>query len=125
MTESSPIARVCDDSGTQLQRDHPARRRRAGIAHELGHHLLEHPFGETLLTGAGCRAFGAARERQATFLAGELLVPWAAATHAAFRDRSDRWVADAYGVSEQFARMRLAGPRVLARRALARQARSA
>lgn len=102
---------------------HAPCRRRSSIAHELGHHLLEHPFGEVLLTADGCRRFDAGQERQATFLAGALLVPLAAAKRAAFDGRRDRAVAAAFGVSEQFARMQLAGPRVLANRALAKQAR--
>ncbi len=104
---------------------HPPRRRRSSIAHELGHHLLEHEFGTALLTGDGCRWFDPEQERQATFLAGELLVPLAAARRAAFHGRSTRSVAAAFGVSEQFARMRMAGPRVFARRALAKQSAAA
>ncbi|HEY0640751.1 MAG TPA: ImmA/IrrE family metallo-endopeptidase [Pseudonocardiaceae bacterium] len=100
---------------------HAPWRRRSSIAHELGHHLLEHEFDEVLLTGEGCRRFDPRRERQATFLAGELLVPWIAARRAAFDGTSDQALARRYGVSEQFARMRTAGPRVLARRALAKQ----
>lgn len=100
---------------------HTPCRRRSSITHELSHHLLEHEFEDVLLAENGCRRFDAAKERQALFLSGELLVPSPAAVRAAFDGRTDREVARAFGVSEQFARMRMAGARVRARRALARQ----
>jgi hypothetical protein len=100
---------------------HSRQRRRSSIAHELSHHLLEHEFDDVLLTADGCRRFDADQERQARFLSGELMISLAAAKRAAFRGRSNRDVANAFGVSEQFAQMRLAGPRVLAQRARAKQ----
>lgn len=103
---------------------HPATRRRASLAHELGHHLLEHEFAEMLLTDDGCRRFDPAREKEATFLSGQLLIPDAAAKRAAFDEKNNAQVAAAYGVSEQFAQMRMSGARVMAQRALAKQARS-
>ncbi|MER6667413.1 ImmA/IrrE family metallo-endopeptidase [Amycolatopsis japonica] len=103
---------------------HSATRRRASLAHELGHHLLEHEFAGMLLTDDGCRRFDPARENEAKFIAGQLLIPDAAAKRAAFDGKENHQVADAYGVSEQFAQMRMSGARVLAQRALAKQART-
>lgn len=103
---------------------HVLPRRHASLAHELGHHLLEHEFAEMLLTEDGCRRFDRAREKEATFLAGQLLIPDAAAKRAAFDGKNNAQVAAAYGVSEQFAQMRMSGARVMARRALAKQAQA-
>jgi hypothetical protein len=103
---------------------HHLHRRCSSLAHELGHHLLEHEFAEVLLTEDGCRRFDPAREKEATFLAGELLVPIAAAKRAAFDGKTNAQISDVYGVSEQFAQMRMAGARVMAQRTLAKQART-
>jgi IrrE N-terminal-like domain len=103
---------------------HSPCRRRSSIAHELGHHLLEHDFDDVLLIEDGCRRFDAEKERQARFLSGELLIPWPAAIRAAFDAKTNLEVARAFGVSEQFAQMQMAGPRVLAQRALVKQSRS-
>lgn len=103
--------------------EHHLNRRRSSVAHEVGHHLLEHEFTEVLLTEDGCRRFEPTREKEATFLAGELLIPTRAAKRAAFDGKTNTQVAEAFGVSEQFAQMRMAGARVMAQRALAKQAR--
>ncbi|MGW4589767.1 ImmA/IrrE family metallo-endopeptidase [Amycolatopsis thermoflava] len=68
---------------------HPVTRRRASLAHELSHHLLEHEFAEMLLTEDGCRRFDKAMEKQATFLARQLLLPDAAARRAAFGGKNN------------------------------------
>jgi Zn-dependent peptidase ImmA (M78 family) len=96
---------------------HADVRRRASIAHELGHHLLEHPFDAALLGDDHERLFDKSKEKQATFMAGELLVPDAAARKAAYAKWSNAQVASAYGVSEQFAQMQMKGARVIAQRA--------
>jgi Zn-dependent peptidase ImmA (M78 family) len=101
---------------------HPLVRRRSSIGHELSHHLLEHPFVEMLLTDLGCRRFDAKLEGQATYLSGQLLVPEQAALKAAFDAWTNEQVADHFGVSTQFAQMRMKGTRVLAQRALRKQA---
>jgi hypothetical protein len=103
---------------------HHVDRRCASLAHELGHHLLEHAFADMLLTEDGCRRFDPAREKEATFLAGQLLIPDTAAKRAAFDGKTNAQVATTYGVSEQFAQMRMSGARVVAQRALAKQARA-
>ncbi|WP_417555872.1 ImmA/IrrE family metallo-endopeptidase [Microbacterium sp.] len=95
---------------------HAEVRRRASIAHELGHHLLEHTFKVALLGAAHERAFDKVKEKQATFMAGELLVPDVAARKAAFAHWTNSQVALAFGVSEQFAQMQMKGARVIAQR---------
>lgn len=102
---------------------HADVRRRASIAHELGHHLLEHAFSGALM-GDHERLFDAAKEKQATFMAGELLVPDAAAFKAAYARWTNAQVALAYGVSEQFAQMQMKGPRVIAQRSAKKNRRS-
>lgn len=101
---------------------HALVRRRSSIAHELGHHLLEHPFEGVILGEDHQRQFDPGIEKEATFLAGELLVPLAAAERMAFDGWSNGQVATAYGVSEQFAQMQMKGQRVRARRAEAKYA---
>jgi hypothetical protein len=56
--------------------------------------------------------------------AGELLIPSQAALKAAFAVKTNDEVAALYGVSAQFAQMRMKGARVHAGRALVKQARS-
>lgn len=101
---------------------HASVRRRSSIGHELGHHLLEHPFETLILADDQCRRFDPKREKEATFFAGHLLIPEAAAKRAAFQDWSNQQVAEKFEVSVQFAQMRMKGVRVLAQRALKRQA---
>lgn len=96
---------------------HAPVRRRSNIAHELGHHLLEHPFDTVILGEDHRRQFDKAQEEQAAFVAGELLVPDAAARRAAYSKWTNSQVAAAFGVSEQFAQMQMKGPRVIAHRA--------
>ena len=105
---------------------HSPQRRVSSVAHELAHHLLEHPFDEALLNiDTQCRNFDPVKEKQAKFLSGELLVPQQAARRAAFADMSNDAVAIKFGVSTQFAQMQMAGARRFAERALAKQARAA
>jgi hypothetical protein len=104
---------------------HAPVRRRSSIAHELSHHLLEHPFQEVLLTDDGCRRFDVSLEGQATYLSGQLLVPERAARRAAFDGWTNEQVAQRFEVSTQFAQMRMKGVRVLAERALRKQAAAA
>lgn len=103
---------------------HALARRRSSIGHELSHHLLEHPFAEMILTDDGCRRFDPKQEDQATYLSGQLLVPEQAARRAAFDGWTNDQVAQRFGVSMQFAQMRMKGVRVFAQRALKKQAAS-
>jgi hypothetical protein len=99
---------------------HALVRRRSNIAHELGHHLLEHEFNEVVLGEDHNRQFSAEQEKQAKFMAGELLIPLPAAERMAFDDRDNAYVAERYGVSQQFAQMQMMGQRVRAKRAVSR-----
>ncbi|PPH44154.1 hypothetical protein C5D09_14100 [Rathayibacter sp. AY1C9] len=96
---------------------HPPVRRRSSIAHELGHHLLEHHFEGVVLGDDHARQFDQKQEKEATFLSGELLIPLAAATRMAYDGWKNAQVAEKYGVSIQFAQMQMKGPRVRAARA--------
>jgi Zn-dependent peptidase ImmA (M78 family) len=103
---------------------HAECRRCSSLAHELSHHFLEHPFDNVLLTDeTGC-IFDASKEKEANFLAAELLVPYQAALKAAFAEKTNDEIAATYGVSTQFAQMRMAGARKHAGRALTKQART-
>lgn len=82
--------------------------------------MLEHEFEGALIGDNHERLFDKAKEKQANFMAAELLIPEAAARKAAYAKLSNVQVALAYGVSEQFAQMRMARPRVLAQRAAKR-----
>lgn len=53
------------------------------------------------------RQFNEQQEKLATFMAGELLIPLAAAERMAFDGWDNARVAAAYGVSEQFAQMQM------------------
>lgn len=83
----------------------------------MGHHLLEHAFEGVLLSEEHERVFDETKEKQATFVAGELLIPEAAAKKAAYANWNNAQVAYVFGVSEQFAQMQMKGPRVIAQRA--------
>lgn len=96
---------------------HARVRRRSSIAHELGHFLLEHAFNGVLLGEDHKRQFDETKEKQATFLSGELLIPLQAAQQAAYEGWSNTRVATVFNVSEQFAQMQMKGPRVRAQRA--------
>lgn len=95
---------------------HAVVRRRASIAHELGHFLLEHGFGAALIGIDHERVFDAAREKEANFMAGEFLIPEEAARKAAFAHWTNPQVSIAYGVSTRFAQMQMKGVRVIAQR---------
>lgn len=99
---------------------HSPVRRRSSIAHELGHHLLEHAFESVVLGEDHQRQFDATQEKQAQFLSGELLIPLRAAERMAFDELDNPAVSARYGVSEQFAQMQMRGQRVRAQRAAAR-----
>lgn len=102
---------------------HAEVRRRASLAHELGHFLLEHEFAAALLDGDHDRQFDKVKEKQANFMAAELLIPEPAARRAAYAKWGNHQVGRAYGVSPQFAQMRMSGVRVMAERAAKKFAR--
>lgn len=86
---------------------HSDGRRRASLAHELAHVLLEHPFGAAILGPDGCRAVDRNVEEEADRLGGELVIPFKAAMALAKRGSSDNEVARRYGVSPSYAAMRM------------------
>ncbi|PBC69689.1 Zn-dependent peptidase ImmA (M78 family) [Streptomyces sp. TLI_235] len=106
---------------------HSLQRRRANVAHEMAHLLLEHEFNNVLFTDGGCSlgTAGRTKENQAKALSAELLVPKGAAIRAARNYRSDEEVAQHFDVSIEFARMRMnaSGARRIAERSRAKYAR--
>lgn len=86
---------------------HDEYRRRSTVGHAMGHVLLEHPFDVHLSDEESCRSGSPQLEEEATWLAGELLLPRAAARRVIFRDWPLEQVMDFYGVSEQMAKWRL------------------
>ena len=103
---------------------HEPPRRRSNIAHELGHHLLEHEFAQVLIGEDHNRLVDQKVEKEALFLSGELLIPGEACRKMAFRGWDNAAIAAQFGVSPQFAQMRMKGFRVMAERALRKQARA-
>lgn len=103
---------------------HEMVRRRSSMAHEMSHHLLEHAFAASLLGEDHSRSYSDKVEKEALFLSGELLVPAEACRKLAFKRADNAVVADRFGVSTQFAQMRMRGPRVMADRARQKQART-
>ncbi|MFI9580393.1 ImmA/IrrE family metallo-endopeptidase [Streptomyces sp. NPDC052236] len=106
---------------------HTLQRRRSNVAHEMSHLILEHEFEGILFADGGCRELGpemAAKERQASDLSGELLIPMSAAITAALSKRSDEEVAEQFDVSVRFAawRMNASGARKIAHRTLQKRA---
>lgn len=95
---------------------HPLTRRRSTAAHECAHHVLEHDFAASITAASRACGLGNAQENEATLLSGELLIPSQAARSHALSKWSDHDVAEAYGVSMQFAtwRMNASGARKLA-----------
>lgn len=103
--------------------NHAPTRRRASVAHELAHHLLEHEFAAAILGPNGCREMQAVSEFEASWFAGELLIPFLATTMHARRGTSDSEIARIYGVSPRLAawRMNASGARTIVSRQRARR----
>lgn len=78
----------------------------SNLAHEAAHALLLHQP-RPALDGTGCRDWQDDIEAEATYLAGCLLIPGAAARLASRKGWSDAEVAEHYEVSEWMARYRL------------------
>lgn len=100
--------------------NHAPTRRRASVAHEMAHVLLEHRFTAAILGPDGCRAVPPEIEDEAKWFSGELLITFAAATALARCGASDADVATRYGVSPRLAAMRMnsSGARKIAARQL-------
>lgn len=105
---------------------HPRRRRRVSIAHEMAHLLWEHEFVDILLADDGCLASDPGQEEEADRLSHELMVPSSAAHDVAKLGWTDLDVANHFGVSELYARMRMdrSGARRRAAHAVAKASRS-
>ncbi len=97
---------------------HALTRRRATISHEMAHIVLEHEFTATLVNSDGCRTVKSDIEDEATWLGGELLIPYEAALAAARAGKTDAEVAEEYNVSVRLAAMRMnaSGARTVAER---------
>lgn len=121
---SAALVPVGDGRFIMENTGHSVARRCASMAHEMSHHLLEHEFDGVLLSDEGCGKVDRKKEKEANFLAGELLIPYQAALKAAFAEKTNEEVAAAFGVSTQFAQMCMKGARVHAQHALAKQART-
>lgn len=99
---------------------HDPQRRRSTAAHEMAHWVREHPFTVTLMASERRRGIAdREHEAEADELAGELLLPAAAARWLAYRRATEEDVADRFDVSVEMARWRMtaAGARKIAARA--------
>lgn len=85
---------------------HAVTRRRATVSHEMSHVLLEHEHPAVVTYDRRC-GIGADQEEEASWLAGELLVPYEAALRHAWADASDDVVARRFLVSVAEARWRM------------------
>lgn len=85
---------------------HSKGRQASNIVHEVAHLLLEHEPPEAVLE-AGCRRWDPMMEREADWLAGELLVPRQAALSIARNGGDVDAAAVRYGVSGAMMRWRL------------------
>lgn len=104
---------------------HSAGRQASNIVHEVSHLLLKHvPPAEVL--EAGCRRWDSMMEREADWLAGELLVPRKAALDIARRGRDLDLSARHFGVSKAMMTWRLnhSGARKQAKRERAARKRA-
>lgn len=103
---------------------HDRPRRRSTVCHEMCHVLLEHRFTTVLVReGDNCRNSDRNQELEAAELAGELLVPAAAARTMGHSGLSDEEVARKYEVSLEMARwrMQVSGARKIAKNIAARR----
>lgn len=83
-------------------------RRRSTVSHEMSHVLLEHPFDAAVVGLDDCRSSNSKdREDEATWLAGELLIPSEEARRLAIAGVSEQHVAQHFNVSVDMARWRM------------------
>ena len=101
---------------------HAPTRRRATVSHEMSHVILEHDHSASIRYDR-CTGLAADQEDEASWLAGELLVPYDAALRQAWADASDEDVARRYNVSPAEAawRMNHSGARKVVARARAKR----
>lgn len=103
---------------------HARTRRRVTVGHEMSHVLLEHEH-PAVVRYDRCSGAAADQEEEATWLAGELLVPYDAALAEARAGSPDFVVANRYDVSVSEARFRMnaSGVRKFVARSRTKQAR--
>ncbi|QNE35382.1 ImmA/IrrE family metallo-endopeptidase [Leifsonia shinshuensis] len=101
----------------------PPGRRKLTTSHEMSHVVLEHEFPAAIVDEQGCRTTIGDQEDEATFLAGELVLPYNAALKLAWRNTPDAVVARDYGISVHAAawRMNASGARMLVNRSRKRR----
>lgn len=85
---------------------HARTRRRVTVGHEMSHVLLDHEH-PAVVRYDRCNGAGKEQEEEATWLAGELLVPYDAALQEAWSGSSDFQVAERFEVSVAEARFRM------------------
>jgi hypothetical protein len=98
---------------------HAPTRQRSSLAHEVAHLLLEHEFTASIMGPEKCRLVDPVIEDQASWFAGELLIPTEAARRLAAYRLTDEDVAKLHGLSPSLAAMRMntSGARKIAQRA--------
>lgn len=98
---------------------HAPTRQRASLAHEVAHMLLEHEFPASIMGSEKCRLVDPVVEDQATWFAGELLIPTVAARRLAAYRVTNEDVAKLHGLSSSLAAMRMntSGARKIVQRA--------
>lgn len=103
---------------------HAHTRRRATVSHEMSHVILEHTHAATIRYDR-CTGLAADQEDEASWFAGELLIPYDAALRQAWAGAGDEDVARRYQVSPAEARWRMnnSGVRKLVARSRAKRRR--
>ena len=85
----------------------PLTRRRTTMCHEIAHLVLEHDFGVALATDERTCGVAGAKEQEADWFSGEILIPADGAFRLALNDASDADAAGAFEVSLAVARWRM------------------
>lgn len=116
---SAMIFPVGDGRSVAIVNDgHSRGRQNSNLAHELAHRLLTHSP-EQVNNCAGCRNFDSAVENEASFLAGCILIPDAAARRIVHSGIDSDTAQSQYGVSRQMLdwRLNVSGARIRHQRA--------
>ncbi|WP_375430977.1 ImmA/IrrE family metallo-endopeptidase [uncultured Friedmanniella sp.] len=103
---------------------HSAERTRSNLAHEVAHFAAEHALSDAWMDDSGrCGATSKSDEKEATELAGALLVPAEVAKAHAIRGKTAESLAETYGVSAEMAnwRMQMSGGPTIAKRSVSRR----
>lgn len=103
---------------------HTAERTRSNLAHEVAHFAAEHELSDAWIDDSGrCGATSQSQEKEATELAGALLVPAEVARAHAIPGNTAESLAARYGVSAEMAnwRMQMSGGPTIAKRSANRR----